>query len=153
MLKTIIHASKSGSVAIAATVAEWVAFVALTSVGMTPVAAQMVARIVGGVTSFGLNRQWSFSAQGSMTVQGRRFLLLYAFSYGLSVSLLWALLRLGMGSYMAKLVSDFICFGVNFIVMYAYVFRDVPGLLHRISSLWSLLDFRWRASPSQKSDS
>jgi putative flippase GtrA len=121
-----------GSVAMLSAGGDWVIFSLLVSLlGAGHLASLMTARIVGGVTSFVGNRYWTWAArrQIAITQQGRRFLLLYGFSYVLSValfSLFTAALRLP--PYPAKLITDTACFVVNFVVMHHYVFHARRGL-------------------------
>ena len=90
----------------------------------------MTARVLGGAFSFIINRNWSFNARdgGHLTRQGRRFILLYAISFCLSVSLLYILVEMiGAPKYLAKLLADGTCLIVNFITMRTYVFKDRAG--------------------------
>jgi len=101
---------------------------------------QLGARLAGGVFSFLLNKRNMETGEGGRTlVQGRRFLLLYAFSLGLSVALLYVQVDLLHRSvYWAKLIADGTCFVVNFVVMRGYVFRATRGLTHRLRSAMGL---------------
>lgn len=122
---------KYGGVAGGSALMDWLTFLALTFFGLSPVVAQIFSRIAGGLFSFICNRYWSFNAgkENGITLQGRRFLLLYAFSYCLSIGLLSALLMLGIPTYGAKLLADTTCLTVNFSVMNFYVFNDRPGII------------------------
>lgn len=121
-----------GSVALLSAGGDWAIFSLLVSLlGAGHLASLMTARIVGGAISFVGNRYWTWGArrQIAITQQGRRFLLLYGFSYALSValfSLFTVVLRLP--PYPAKLITDTACFVVNFVVMHHYVFHARRGL-------------------------
>ena len=95
----------------------------------------MVARFAGGLFSFLLNKYWSFGARSSETfvLQGRRFLVLYGFSYLLALGILYVLTeRIGFGPYTAKIIADVACFMVNFVIMRRYVFSGGRGLRDRL---------------------
>ena len=120
------------SVALLAAGADWLVFVLLTwAMGFWPLSSLMIARVVGGLTSFLSNRYWTWSANRHITVtqQGRRFLAVYAFSYALSV-LLFRLLTtiILLSPYLGKIATDTCCFIFNFVVMNIYVFHGRPGL-------------------------
>lgn len=119
------------SVALAAASSDWLVFALLVSViGFTPLISLMFARVAGGLLSFLSNRYWTWSAnrQIALTQQGRRFVMLYAFSYTLSVGLFWLLTEvLFFTPYLSKLATDLSCFVINFLVMNSYVFHSRPG--------------------------
>lgn len=120
-------------VAAASTFVDWVVFVILIYFGLNHLAAQGVSRVAGGLCSFFWNRFWSFQAVDGnpVSIQGRRFLLLYAFSYCLSISLLLLLVDiLNINVYPAKLMADAACFLVNFLAMKFYVYHDRDGLIN-----------------------
>ena len=78
---------------------DWLVFAVLVSlIGMAHLEGLMVARVVGGAVPFLANRYWTWGAHRrvAMTQQGRRFLVLYGFSYGLAVTL-FSLLVDGLG--------------------------------------------------------
>lgn len=52
-----------------------------------------------------------------------RFLVLFAASYTLSLSLFATFTLAGMGPYVAKLITDSACFFFNFLVMRLWVYR------------------------------
>jgi putative flippase GtrA/SAM-dependent methyltransferase len=119
-------------VALLSAAGDWLVFVLLASViGLSPLASLMAARVAGGALSFVSNRNWTWGAnrQIALTQQGRRFLLLYAFSYALSVALFRLLTELlSVPSYPSKLATDLSCFVVNYLVMNSYVFHARAGL-------------------------
>ena len=91
----------------------------------------------GSVADFdrspGAARSLETGPKGRVLVQSRRFLLLYAFSLGLSVGLLFVQVDLlGRSLYGAKVVADGTCFLVNFVVMRGYVFRATAGITQRL---------------------
>lgn len=120
------------SVALLAAGGDWLAFVLLASVvGFSPLASLMAARVAGGLLSFLSNRAWTWGAnrQIAPSRQGRRFLLLYAFSYALSAALFRLLTEvLALPAYPSKLAVDLSCFAVNFVAMNSYVFHARAGL-------------------------
>ena len=135
MTKTL-QFSKYGGVATGSAVTDYAVFAVLLVVGAGTLHAQMVARIAGGVFSFFANKYWSFGARKSETLktEGRRFLFLYAFSYILSLAMLYLLTeQAGVRPYPAKIISDITCFLVNFMVMRNYVFGEMRGLRHGLS--------------------
>ena len=121
------------SVAVISALSDWIIFTAIVTVFPGAVLiAQAVARIVGGLVSFSINRTWSFRDQQGhgLTTEARRFLILYVFSYVLSLTTLWVgSSLLGVNPYVAKLFADGLCFVVNFLVMKSYVFSRVDGVL------------------------
>jgi putative flippase GtrA len=117
----------AGSVAI-----DWTVFMTLSLLGGTYLFCQALSRIAGGVFSFIANRYWSFSSNRSkhITVQGRRFVLLYAFSYALSLcSMYFFVDMVHLPVYWSKLSSDALCFVINFIAMHSYVYSQREGLV------------------------
>ena len=122
--------AKYGLVAAMSALSDWAVFTLLFMVFGHPISAQCVARIMGGVVSFAANRNWSFRRDKKqlLVVEARRFLLLYAFSYIISISIFYALVNLmGSDPFLGKLVADTACFVINFIVMKLYVFKDRKG--------------------------
>ncbi len=111
---------------------DWLIFSGLVSlVGLAHLPSLMVARVVGGLVSFLANRHWTWGAhrQVAVTRQGRRFLVLYGFSYALAVGLFSLLVDgLGIRPYPGKLATDVACFLINFVVMNVYVFHRREGL-------------------------
>lgn len=121
---------KYGGVAAGSALSDWLIFLSLTCFGLSPVMAQVFSRVAGGLFSFICNRYWSFDAGkvAGVTLQGRRFLLLYGFSYCLSIALLSTFLALGLPTYISKLLGDTTCLVINFSVMQLYVFNARPGI-------------------------
>ena len=127
---------KYGGVAAGSALIDWLIFLVVNALSGNPIAAQMVSRIAGGLFSFAVNRSWTFDNVGGrgLTVEGRRFLLLYFVSYWLSISILYAgVYLLGLSEYPTKLVADSTCFVLNFLVMRSYVFHGRPGVTERLS--------------------
>jgi putative flippase GtrA len=131
-MNAALRFARYGSVALLAAGGDWLLFVLLASVvGIAPLASLMAARFAGGLLSFLSNRYWTWGANRRIAVtrQGRRFLLLYAFSYALSV----ALFRLStevllLPPYPSKLAVDLCCFVINYVAMNSYVFHARDGL-------------------------
>ena len=128
--------SKYGTVALGATITDWIVFVSLVTPGLVnPLYGQMISRIAGGVFSFSTNKYWSFKAQDGkhLVRQGRRFLLLYGFSYCLSLTSFYVLFEVvGISAFLAKLGTDTSILVINFIVMNNYVFNVRTGISHYI---------------------
>ncbi len=131
-MRALSRFGRYGSVALLSAGGDWATFTLLVSLlSVDHLVSLMTARVVGGVLSFVVNRHWTWGArrQIAITQQGRRFLLLYGFSYLLSItlfSLFTVVLRLP--PYPAKLITDTACFVVNFVVMQHYVFHARRGL-------------------------
>ena len=124
-------------VAAGSALSDWATFVVLTFFQVPPLFAQGSARIIGGIFSFLSNRHWSFSAAKttSLTVQGRRFLLLYWVSFSLSLGLFYLLTEeFQLNIFLSKLLVDCICFLFNFFVMRFYVFHEKTGFIHWLKS-------------------
>lgn len=120
-------------VAAASAASDWIAFITLHALGAGHLPAQAAARVAGGLVSFTLNKKALEDGHGHLLVQGRRFLLLYAFSMALSVTLLYLLVdRMHMRVVAGKLLADGTCFLVNFAAMRGYVFRATEGLTRRL---------------------
>ena len=136
--------AKYGTVALGAAITDWIVFVSLVTSGVVnPLYGQMVSRIAGGVFSFSTNKYWSFKAQDGkhLVMQGRRFLLLYGFSYCLSLTLFYVLFEVvGISAFLAKLGTDTLILFINFIVMNNYVFNVRTGISHYIMRHFKEID-------------
>ena len=118
-------------------VVDWLCYSVLIFFGAHYLTAQIFARLAGGLYAFVANKYWSFGRNdlSGTNVEGRRFLLLYVFSYFLSLTLIWALVeRMGHDVFVAKIFADSACFLVNFAVMKGYVFHPRTGITDRIRS-------------------
>lgn len=116
---------KYSAVAVATAGTDWLVFLLLRG-ALGGLYAQLIARVAGGLFAFLMNRLWSFrAAGGSLTKQGRRFLMLYAFSYCLSGVLFYAGANVfGFSDYWVKLFTDASCMLINFIVCKKYVYAE-----------------------------
>jgi putative flippase GtrA len=129
-----------GGVAIGSTVVDWAVFIGLSYFGIHHLIAIGFSRIAGGLFSFVLNRNWTFSARGGrhVTIQGRRFLLLYGASYFLAITTVYVLVDLvGMSVYLSKFCADGLCFLFNFVIMKVYVFHIRAGISERLRSTFN----------------
>jgi putative flippase GtrA/SAM-dependent methyltransferase len=148
-MKAALRFGRYCSAALAAAGGDWLVFSVLVSaVGVAPLTSLMTARVAGGLLSFLCNRYWTWGAnrQIALTQQGRRFVLLYAFSYTLSVALFRLLSEvLFFPPYPSKFATDLSCFVINFVVMNSYVFHARAGL--RQLSIPSAIAF---AAPEQQ---
>ena len=113
-------------VAIASTVADWIIFwFVIHVIFLPPTNALPIGRLAGGITSFLLNRHWTFRSKGNSALsQVGRFLTLYVVSFILAYLLFLALLKFSpFGAFKSKLVTDTSIFIFNFLVMRAWVYR------------------------------
>lgn len=141
-MKILKRFVKYGWVAAGSACTDWAVFATGQFLGANYLLAQVASRMSGGVFSFVVNRFWSFESgpEGHITVQGRRFLLLYVFSYGLSLLLMYFQVGiLGNNTYVSKLIADSICFVFNFTVMNVYVYKDRKGLIHGLKTLFRVI--------------
>ncbi|MCB9663124.1 MAG: GtrA family protein [Alphaproteobacteria bacterium] len=120
-----IQAPRYLTTAMASAGSDWLVFKLLGVLGLGPLGAQAVSRIVGGVTSFALNKTWTYESAGTgrTTEEALRFGVLYAVSYVLSLGLLYLAVEvLALPTDPSKLAADGLCFAVNFVAMRAWVF-------------------------------
>lgn len=114
-------------VAVQSAAADWATYGLLVASGVPPALAQAVARGVGGVVSFALNRVWSFEQRSlsGVPTQAVRFGVLYVGSYALALGGVAGLVAVGVAPGWAKLAADSACFVLNYVVMRVWVFA--PG--------------------------
>ena len=127
--------AKYSGVAATSALVDWLCYSVFIFFGTYYLTAQIFARLAGGLYAFFANKYWSFSRNDlpGIGVEARRFLLLYVFSYFLSITLLWvAVERIGLTVFIAKILADGTCCLVNFAVMRGYVFNPRIGILTRI---------------------
>ena len=124
-MRTAAQFAKYVAVALLSAASDWVVFAALFAAFGLPIMAQAISRIFGAIVSFGINKYWSFQSQQHKQVlaEAWRFLVLFAASYALALSLFSALTFAGLSPYLAKLISDTACFFFNFLVMRVWVYR------------------------------
>jgi putative flippase GtrA len=128
--RSMLQFSRYTVVAVGSAFVDWIIFMLFNWFGEPPIVAHMIGRIGGGLFSFGLNKVWSFGENPATTliVSGRRFLLLYAFSYVVSVSLFAFFANgLELSKYVSKFLADGTGFCINFVVMKHYTFHDRTG--------------------------
>jgi putative flippase GtrA len=113
------------TVALLSAASDWAVFAALFAVFAAPIMAQAISRIVGAVVSFAINKYWSFQSpqHKRALTEAWRFLVLFAASYALALSLFSAFTFAGMSPYLAKLITDTTCFFFNFLIMRVWVYR------------------------------
>lgn len=131
-MKIVPQFLKYSTVAGGSAVCDWLIFLSLIFFGTPVIVTQSISRIGGGLFSFIANKFWSFDGQNQphVTVQGRRFIGLFAVSYFLSIFLLYFLNEiLGVQLYLAKVLTDSSVLVFNFILMRAYVYRDRSGAI------------------------
>ena len=141
-MKIVKQFSKFSSIAGGVALTDYFVFSVLLYLELDVVLAQMIARLFGGILSFIMNKNWCFNTNSNTLVirEGRRFLILYAFSYVLAITLLYLLItQASFNAYPAKITADILCFLVNFAVMHQYVFSDRGGLLTSLKTLISRL--------------
>jgi putative flippase GtrA len=124
-VKLAVQFVKYVSVALLSAASDWVVFTALLIAFGAPIPAQATSRIAGAIVSFTINKYWSFRSMehGQAVAEAWRFLLLFAASYVLSLTLFSALTFSGTSPYFSKLATDLICFMFNFMVMRMWVYR------------------------------
>ena len=111
-------------------------FAFLGQLGLYFIYCQAASRIVGGGTSFLINKHVSFDRHhGRAFIEMRRFALLYVASYVLSFVLIWLFHgAFGLSLLLAKPMADGACFVFNFAVMRNYVYAATP---HTAGTLWA----------------
>lgn len=116
--------------ALASALSDILMFTLLRQLGLFFIYCQAASRIVGGATSFLINKHVSFDRhEGRAFIEMKRFSLLYAASYVLSFVLIWLSHSiLGFSLLFAKPIADGACFLVNFAVMRNYVYATAPRL-------------------------
>ena len=118
--------SRFTQTAVMSVAVDYFVFTALFVFSTPAIAAQSAARLSGGLFSFLINRNWTFSETKHglhFTRQGLRFLALYVVSFFLSVSLITGFLFIWPNSeFVCKIVADFVCFLFNFHFMHQFVF-------------------------------
>jgi putative flippase GtrA len=124
-VRTAAQFAKYVTVALLSAASDWVVFAALFAAFGSPIMAQAISRIVGAIVSFGINKYWSFQSpqHKQLMAEAWRFLVLFIASYALSLSLFSAFTFAGLSPYLAKLISDTVCFFFNFLVMRVWVYR------------------------------
>ena len=123
---------KYSGVAATSAIVDWIVYSTLVFFGGHYVVAQVVSRLTGGDYAFFTNKYWSFDARsrGRVSVEGRRFIVLYLVSCCLSLSLLWFLGDIaGVNIFLAKLLADSSCLAFNFFIMRGYVFHPRSGIV------------------------
>ena len=118
-------------IAITSALSDLFTFTVFLFFGLNLYASQGISRIIGGITSFVLNKHFTFEKQVRRTIiEARRFLLLYGVSYLLSFCLIWVLYNLfQLPTFYAKILTDGSCFLFNFIAMKLYVYANTRGIL------------------------
>jgi putative flippase GtrA len=129
--KTANELMKYSVVAGTSASSDWLTFIVLNLMMDNLLVAQGLSRCMGGLVSFLLNRHWSFRLQKGkgVAVETRRFLIIYALSYVLSLTTFYLLFEVvSLSPYLAKLAADTLSMLCNFIVMKTYVFHDRAGI-------------------------
>ncbi len=126
------------SAAVASFASDFFTFSALVFWNVNIYYAQGIARVVGGIVSFMINRNYSFKSENSRAfVQARRFVLQYILAYNLSIFLLWLFHEvLHINPTPAKLLGDFVCFVFNFFCMKLYTYNSKTGMIQLTKSLY-----------------
>lgn len=116
--------------ALSSALSDILAFTLLFHLGLYFLYCQAASRIVGGITSFLINKNFSFKKhEGRTLIEMKRFGLLYIASYLLGFCLLWLLYKqMGLSLIFAKPLADGICFIFNFFVMKYYVYSKAGGI-------------------------
>jgi putative flippase GtrA len=133
MKKTTIKFSKYSATAFGAFCVDFFIF-NIFLIFSAPLIAQAMGRLFGGLLAFFSNRNWAFSDQNKnrLSIQGRRFILLYGFSYVQSFLLFYLIFNtLAIDVFIAKFIADGSCFLTNFLVMKFYVFSKIRHVFSR----------------------
>jgi putative flippase GtrA len=128
----------SNSWSASSALSDWLVFVGIAWFGGGYLTGQLTSRLAGGITSFVFNKNWSFRSQSGrgLLVQTRHFLFLYAVSYVISLSSIYAMVEIvGVNRYWGKLIADSLCFIFNFCLMKLYVFHEREGLMRGLVAL------------------
>ena len=125
-MKVTVQFLKYVTVAALSAASDWLVFIVIMATVGRPLPAYGSARIVGAIVSFFVNKHWSFQSPDHRrtVVEGSRFILLFAASYSLALTMFFVFTRGGFNPYWSKLVADTICFFVNFLMMRHWVYRD-----------------------------
>jgi len=127
--------------ALASALSDFLVFVTLVSLKVHYIPSQCISRLVGGVVSFVINKNFSFKSETSNSfIEIRRFLFLYAISYFLSIFNLWFIHNvLNAPVLVAKIITDGLGFIINFVLMRIYVFANVRGIIFHLKSVFNKL--------------
>ena len=96
------------------------------SLGMDPLAANLISRPLGGLFSFIFNRAWTFRNHRAQAahVQFLRFWILWLVTYALSEALVGLFNRIaGLGPLLTKMGAESVVGLFNFLVMRHWTFR------------------------------
>ena len=109
--------------------ADWLCFVALTSIGLAVVPANILGRVVGASLGFWLNGRFTFAKAGERAPLGRSQLLKFTLGWlinaVLSTLAVWALAdaRGLMAAWMGKLLIDGALAALGFAMSKYWIFR------------------------------
>ena len=136
-MNIVIQFVKYSTVALLSALSDWIVFVGILALFGSPIGAQAISRIVGGVVSFAINKYWSFEScrRDRTLIEAWRFIVLFGISYTFSLALFALVTWVGLHPYIAKLLSDSVCFIFNFLMMrfWVYRLRHSGATAHRLS--------------------
>lgn len=106
-------------------VADFAAFLALTAgAHVDPLLAHLVSRPLGGVTSYCLNRRWTFGSTRRVAPEFARFACVFGASLALTEALLALFCRgLGLRPGLGKVLAELTALSVNFLALRHWAFR------------------------------
>lgn len=84
--------------------------------------ATVSARCLSGGYNFALNKLWSFEAKGRTTTQLVRYIILFLGAMFTSGAVVGALERVGLPVVLAKILTDFVIFILNYVIQRRWVF-------------------------------
>ena len=92
--------------------------------GWGALAANVIAKIVAGVTAFLAHRYFTFEAArgGNQARQAVLYVALWSLNVPLATGLLALFLLLGVPAVIAKVVADVVCVGFNYLISRHYIF-------------------------------
>ncbi|MHB8448754.1 MAG: GtrA family protein [Rudaea sp.] len=93
------------------------------AIGIGPGASNATGYLAGMITSFLQSRHWVFRSTGNLIGDGLRFIVVFAFSYGMNLIALRVLIDAGMNAYLAQIASCAVYVAMSFALNWRWVFR------------------------------
>lgn len=87
--KTQGQFARYAAVGLASNLVLYLAYLALTALGLGPKVAMSILYALGVAQTFAFNRTWSFGHEGGLHRAFTRYVASYAFAYGLNLGVLW----------------------------------------------------------------
>ncbi len=106
----------------------YIAYIALTQIGLDPRLAMSLLYVLGILQTFVFNRAWSFRFTGSMAPALSRYIAIYALGYAINLSALWLLVNQAGLPHQWVMAGLILFMAVFFFVgQKVWVFRQVPS--------------------------